>query len=155
MAVVSEKCLDFSPEGGRCCRRPGYSVFETALVINDSIKPRELKKKITRGEVRELRWSVSGLKEGANLHLGDRGALEVIKPVGHGCVLIKWKTAKLKQALARVEENLLKRQQERHCEFIEDDDEIAMNDGGAGGTELILRVKPLRVFLTSEYVREP
>ena len=155
MAVVSEKCLDFSPEGGRCCRRQGYSVCETALIINDSIKPRELKKRITRGEVRELRWSVSGLREGANLSLGDRGALEVIKPVGHGCVLIKWKTARLQQALARFEENLLKRQQERHCEFVEDDDEIAMNDDGAEGTEPTLRVKPLRVFLTSEYVKEP
>ena len=155
MAVVSEQCLDFSPDGGRCCGRQGYSVFETALVINDSIKPRELKKRlITCGEVRELRWSVSGLKEGENLSLGDRGALEVIKPVGHGCILIKWKTAKLKQALARFEENLLKRQHERHCEFIEDDDEIGINDDGVGGTELTLRVKPLCVFLTSEYVRE-
>jgi hypothetical protein len=155
MAVVLEQCLDFSPEGGRCCQRQGYSVFETALITNDSIRPRELKKRITRGEVRELRWSVSGLKRGENLSLGDRGAFEVIKPVGHGCILIKWKAARLRQALAHFEENLLQRQQERHCEFIEDDDEIGMNDGGAGGTESTLKVKPLRVFLTSEYVREP
>jgi hypothetical protein len=85
-AVVSEQCLGFSPEAGRCRQRQGYSVFETALIINDSIRPRELKKRVTRGEVRELRWSVSGLKQGENLSLGDRGAFEVIKPVGHGCI---------------------------------------------------------------------
>jgi hypothetical protein len=51
MAVVPEKCLDFSSKGGRCCRHQGYSVFETALIINDNIKPRELKRRITHREV--------------------------------------------------------------------------------------------------------
>jgi len=37
-AVVSEQCLGFSPEAGRCRQRQGYSVFETALIINDSIR---------------------------------------------------------------------------------------------------------------------
>ncbi|KAF4634255.1 hypothetical protein G7Y89_g3838 [Cudoniella acicularis] len=44
MAVVTGRCLDFTDDNGRGCGSNGYSIFETALIVNDSIKPIQLRK---------------------------------------------------------------------------------------------------------------
>jgi hypothetical protein len=158
MDVVAGRCLDFTDDGGKRCGCDGYSVFETALTVNDSIKPIQLRKLRVRkdGRIQELCWSVSQLKLGAIFPLGDRGALQFIKRLSKGSVLMKWKAAKLQQAKAKFEKILLGRPHQRHCEYIEDDEELDLQEdilNGNGSTDrFVSKVKPLHILLTSNFV---
>ncbi|CZR54961.1 uncharacterized protein PAC_04846 [Phialocephala subalpina] len=161
MAVATDRCLEFPYDGGRLCGTRGHSVFETELIVNESMKPDGLEKRSPRefegGS--ECSWSVSQLGRGT-FQMGERGAFYSIRRIGPGSLLVKWDGAKIQQAKAKLTNGVFNKPISRHQEYIQDDTELDRMPNGANGTNAVngarasthenSRVKPLRVFVTSD-----
>ncbi|KAI9866159.1 MAG: hypothetical protein M1813_001720 [Trichoglossum hirsutum] len=121
MAVLVDKCLEFDElPNCRCLSRPlenadvqqaprGSSIFETAIAINECIKPFGLTKpqypyavptSISKEPTKpkERSWDISGLRRGVYFQIGDadgkQGELTLLRdPAPDGALFVEWKTS--------------------------------------------------------------
>jgi hypothetical protein len=100
--IMSGKCLVSDCKLTAACqaRRPqsmrfGYSVLETALIVNKYAPlPRGLEEKRHNSERKEkhyVRWSLSNVKRGEKFMLRE-GRLEVIEPFARTRLLVQWES---------------------------------------------------------------
>jgi hypothetical protein len=168
MAVFGDNCLELKDlAAGRKCQsisadywtniettrdrvgpeNPGFTVYETSVIINESITSEPMvKKSVTRKDgapcAAQNRWSVRRLKNGFHLPLGEQGRLTVISPLNDGSLLVKWEGAALgilSEGIARLKEKALhKAVRGYHQEHVEDEE---------------LETKPVHVLVMSTISR--
>ncbi len=163
MAVVVEKCLDFDHRDGTSCDRPkGISVFETALTVNETIKPDHLKYRLRHNQI-EYHWESSTLHQGDEFFLGrQKGAWTVIEPLRKGRVLMKWTSARPQQVACTIKKWMGNPGYERHNEYYVyvdemdiqvreelENDEIDQHPGGRELDDQHSSIRPLQVYLVA------
>ncbi|KAI9672654.1 MAG: hypothetical protein M1831_000089 [Alyxoria varia] len=132
MAVMSRKCLYSDYRDASVCRsscqetmQTGYSVLETALVINDKApRPNSLELRSTgTGKKRQSSWNVSNVKHGEKLQV-HAGRLTIREHVRKVRLLVEWERGVSKR-FYDAKEKLTKSvgiESLYHWEFKEDDD---------------------------------
>lgn len=155
MAILSTSCFGGIPSCSRSlsvskCRTErdnGYTLFETALVIN---KDANLPKRLSYSKDCECGskrcWDTHNLKKGDDFALGQLGRLVVLEsPNDHALILARWEHGlgtELRRAMEVVNSNILRGSPMAHnWEVMESNDERR-------------RPRPVRLFLMSHALKK-